>query len=97
MPYDAKVSMGADVEVVVTMTATEFEELLERTIRRALEERPRSPVPSTLITPQEAAKLLKLSVRQVQSLCAAGELPAVQVGSRWRIRRDQLPDVSDAA
>lgn len=84
-------------ELVVTMTATELEELLERTIRRALDERPAPPEPSPLITPQEAAKLLKLSVRQVQNLCAAGELPAVQVGSRWRIRRDQLPDVSDAA
>lgn len=89
--------MSDPQQMLVTMTVTELEELLERAVRRALEAQPKAPEPSPLITPKEAARLLKLSERQVQNLCADGKLPAVQVGTRWRIRRDELPDVSDAA
>jgi len=38
----------------------------------------------------EAAKLLHLNVKRVQSLARAGKLPAVRVGRKWLFPRDRL-------
>lgn len=38
----------------------------------------------------EAAALLHLNVKQVQSLARSGKLPAVRVGRRWLFHQDQL-------
>lgn len=42
------------------------------------------------LTVQEAADLLHLNVKRVQSLARAGRLPAVRVGRKWLFHRDQL-------
>lgn len=33
----------------------------------------------------EAAKLLRMDVRTIRSMCAEGEIPAVRLRNRWRI------------
>ena len=38
----------------------------------------------------EAARLLHLNVKRVQSLARAGKLPAARVGRKWLFRRDEL-------
>ena len=38
----------------------------------------------------EAAELLRLNVKRVQSLARAGKLPAARVGRKWLFRRDDL-------
>lgn len=38
----------------------------------------------------EAAALLHLNVKQVQSLARAGKLPAVRVGRKWLFHQDQI-------
>jgi len=39
---------------------------------------------------RQAADLLHLNQKRVQSLARAGKLPAVRVGRKWLFRRDQL-------
>lgn len=39
---------------------------------------------------EEAAKLLRLNVKRVQSLARAGKLPAARVGRKWLFRREDL-------
>ena len=39
---------------------------------------------------EDAAKLLHLNVKRVQSLARAGKLPAVRVGRKWLFPRDRL-------
>lgn len=44
----------------------------------------------TLLTVDEAAEYLRVSRRQVYNLVRAGDLPAVRVGQRLRIRPDDV-------
>ena len=39
---------------------------------------------------EEAAELLHLNVKRVQSLARAGKLPAARVGRKWLFRREEL-------
>ncbi len=39
---------------------------------------------------EEAARLLHLNVKRVQSLAREGKLPAARVGRKWLFRRDEL-------
>lgn len=39
---------------------------------------------------QQAAELLHMNAKRVQSLARSGKLPAVRVGRRWLFRADQL-------
>jgi len=43
-----------------------------------------------LLTPDEAAKILKVNVRTVTNLIRAGELRGVKIGRVWRIREEDL-------
>ncbi|TEB08639.1 Helix-turn-helix domain protein [Pelotomaculum schinkii] len=43
-----------------------------------------------LLTPQEAANLLKVHLRTVYIYLRSGELPAAKVGDNWRIRPSDL-------
>jgi excisionase family DNA binding protein len=43
-----------------------------------------------LLRPSEVAGLLAVDSRTIQRLIASGRLPALRVGSRWRIRPDDL-------
>jgi len=43
-----------------------------------------------LLTPDEAAKILKVNVRTVTNLIRAGDLKGVKVGRVWRIREEDL-------
>jgi molybdopterin-binding protein len=42
------------------------------------------------LTAEEAAGLLHLNVKRVQSLARAGKLPGVRVGRKWLFPQDQL-------
>ena len=42
------------------------------------------------LTVRQAADLLHLNTKRVQSLARDGKLPAVRVGRRWLFRRDQI-------
>ncbi len=46
---------------------------------------------------EEAAALLHLNVKRVQSLARAGKLPAVRVGRKWLFPREQLERLLGAA
>ena len=41
--------------------------------------------PAPFLTPQQAAKLLNLPTRAIRRMIHSKELPALKVGSRWRI------------
>ena len=43
-----------------------------------------------LLTAEEAAEVLRVSVRTAVRMCSVGELPAVQVGRNWRVRTSDL-------
>lgn len=45
---------------------------------------------SHMLTADEAATLLHLNVKRVQSLARSGKLPAARVGRKWLFRRDEL-------
>lgn len=81
----------------VVLSVEELRKLLREAVRAELEAQPEEHEPSPMITPAEAGRLLRLSSRQVINLCTSGKLPAVRVGSRWRIRREDIPGASDAA
>src|SRR5260221_3236480 len=49
---------------------------------------PRSPMRT--LSSEDAAALLRLNVKRVQSLARDGKLPAVRVGRRWLFDQDQL-------
>jgi molybdopterin-binding protein len=42
------------------------------------------------LSAEQAAELLHLNVKRVQSLARSGKLPAARVGRKWLFRRDQL-------
>ena len=46
---------------------------------------------------RQAADLLHLNAKRVQSLARAGKLPAVRVGRKWLFRRDQIEALLGAA
>ena len=46
-----------------------------------------------LLTVEEAAGILRVSVRTVSRMCADGELPGVQVGRKWRVRTSELMSI----
>jgi excisionase family DNA binding protein len=41
--------------------------------------------PTAFLTPVQAAKLLNLPIRTIRRMIHSKELPALKVGSRWRI------------
>jgi len=43
-----------------------------------------------LLTPEEAAELLKLHIDTVYHLLQKGKLPGAKVGGSWRIRRADI-------
>jgi len=43
-----------------------------------------------VLTAEEAASLLKVSVKTVLRLARSGDIPAAKVGRSWRFRRSQL-------
>jgi len=43
-----------------------------------------------MLNAEEAAALLRLNVKRIQSLARAGKLPASRVGRKWLFRRDDL-------
>jgi len=43
-----------------------------------------------LLTTQEVANILKVTVRTVYSLLESGELPGVKIGRVWRVSEDDL-------
>jgi excisionase family DNA binding protein len=46
----------------------------------------------SLMTLREVAKYLHVVPLTVQRMIYRGDLPAIKVGSRWRIRRQDLED-----
>lgn len=45
---------------------------------------------SRLLTPEDVAEMLGVSRRTVTRMAAAGELPAVRIGSQWRFREQTV-------
>ncbi len=43
-----------------------------------------------MLDADQAAKLLHLNVKRIQSLAREGKLPAARVGRKWLFRRDEL-------
>ena len=55
----------------------------------------RDPEPK-LLTIEEAARYLRLSISKTYGMAARGELPSVRMGRSVRIRRDRLDAWLDA-
>jgi len=51
---------------------------------------------SRLLTPEDVAEMLGVSRRTVTRMAAAGELPAVRIGSQWRFRPESITDWQEA-
>jgi excisionase family DNA binding protein len=47
-----------------------------------------------ILTPAEAAKLLKFNLKTIYKLAKAGEIPAVKISKSWRFNRQALLDYS---
>lgn len=45
-----------------------------------------------LITAEQAAKILQCSAKTVKRMASRGELPAMQIGNRWRFRPSALDE-----
>lgn len=45
-----------------------------------------------MLTVKQAAEILQLHHRTIQRMIARGEIKAVKVANRWRIRRQDLED-----
>jgi excisionase family DNA binding protein len=75
--------------MIVTLTAEQLRDIVRAAVREELAAT-RSNVPAAMLTPSEVAKALRLSTRHVRNLLAEGELPAVRVGSRWRVKRTDV-------
>ncbi|MEW6183036.1 MAG: helix-turn-helix domain-containing protein [Bacillota bacterium] len=43
-----------------------------------------------LLTPQEAARILKIHVRTVYAHLRSGKLPGAKIGDNWRIKQEDL-------
>lgn len=83
--------MSDPEDMVVTLTVRQLRELMRESVREALaqqklEARPLEP----MLSPRQAAEILNVSARQVQVLCASGELQARKFGGQWRIHRADL-------
>ena len=46
-----------------------------------------------LLTTEEAAKILSVCPSTIRRLCRRGELPAVKIGSTWRVPPKSLSDL----
>jgi len=42
---------------------------------------------------KEVAKYLRLNERTVDNLVKRGEIPAIKIGRRWRVKKDNLDDM----
>ncbi|MEM9399859.1 MAG: response regulator [Verrucomicrobiota bacterium] len=49
-----------------------------------------SQTPANLLTVKETAEYLRIPVPTVYYLVQRGQLPAIQIGGRWRIKKDPL-------
>jgi excisionase family DNA binding protein len=52
----------------------------------------KQPEELTVYTLEEAADMLQVSTRTLQRMIQQGRLPALKVGSQWRIRKKQLTE-----
>lgn len=86
-----------------TLTPELFDDLVGYVTRKTMERLeqygalPPSPLTRLLITREEAARLLSVSVRAIDKLCSSGQLPAVQIrpSGKRAIVRLHLKDVED--
>lgn len=46
--------------------------------------------PMRLMETQEVAAILRTSQKTVQKYCREGEIPAIPIGGRWYVRREDL-------
>jgi excisionase family DNA binding protein len=49
-----------------------------------------SPLPHNLMTVKETAEYLRIPLPTVYYLVQRGQLPAIQIGGRWRVKKDAL-------
>lgn len=77
---------------LIEVNADRLRELVREIAREEIERSSgREPSPGRYLSAREAADLLGVSERTVQRMCLAGQLPAVQVGNRWKVRACDLP------
>lgn len=57
---------------------------------------PDTPEEPELLTAEEAAAYLRVSIETIWRWCKEGRLPAFQIGRGWRIRRDRLEQLIEA-
>ncbi len=64
--------------------------MLARATTRPYDPRPAAAPTDDVLTPPEAAALLKISERTLWNLTKAGKVPARRVGVQWRYSRRAL-------
>ena len=72
---------------VTVIDSVELEALVERAVRRAMEERPAN---DPILTTDQAAEVAHREEKTVREWCRAGRLTATKRGGGWRIRRSDL-------
>lgn len=45
-----------------------------------------------VLTPEQVAEILQLSIRKIYAMLKSGELPAKKIGSQWRILESELEE-----
>ena len=77
---------------ITQITAPELESLIENSLRRILATQPSSQLsePEMLLTVQDAAKFLSLSVPTIYGLISKGELPVMKRSKRCYFSKAEL-------
>lgn len=77
---------------ITQITAPELEILIENSLRKILSVQPSSqqPEPETLLTVQDAAQFLSLSVPTIYGLISKGELPVMKRSKRCYFSKAEL-------
>jgi excisionase family DNA binding protein len=85
-------SIMTQKHVIFSMPLPEFETLLRECIRAEMQAQNKVPAisPMELITSNEAAKILRISLTTLRKYVIDGHIPALRIKNTKRFRRDQV-------
>lgn len=78
--------------IVFSMTLSEFQAFLRECVRSELQVHNKVPVtsPMELMTTNEAAKALRISIKTLRKYVINGNIPAVRINNTRRFRRQDV-------
>ena len=76
---------------IQNLEVTELQELIETSVKNALEQTASKQEPETvLLTRNEVAKLLGISLVTLTEWIKQGKIPALRIGTRVRFKKDEV-------